>query len=258
MKKLILSAAVLAMVFVGCKKEDTKPSDSSSTSSTPRISKEISYYESNQVITDSSITTYTYDSKERLISTIVNHPTGFLASNIPWYSSTNYVYNSSNKITLHNYSSLNNIRDTIEYILDSKGLVIKYVLRKDFTDTLHITYSADGFMKGYKIGDKTQDLNVEIKDDNIIKQDNLTFEYYLDKTSTIRNINRGINFLGKESKNLIQSEKYTQSNPDVFLKNSESTYTYQFDSKNRVIKSISTTLHTNGSNVKTTKYQYIN
>lgn len=254
MKKIILSVAVLAMVLVGCKKEETKPSDSSSSSSTPKILKETEYSITNDtIISDSSITVYAYDSKGRLIS-----QTGK-------FSKDTYEYNSANLIThISNYSNPNNNvleSSTYKYILDSKGLVIKYVSEAGFKDTLHISYSADGFMKAFKIGDKTEDLNVEIKGDNIIKREDITFEYYLDKTSTIRNVNRGINFFGKDSKNLVKSEKFTSTDSNGGTSISEYTYTYEFDSKNRVVKSTRTQVNSGnyvGSYKTITKYQYAN
>lgn len=254
MKKIILSVAVLAMVLVACKKEETKPSDSTTSSSSAKILKETEYSITNDtIISDSSITVYAYDSKGRLIS-----QTGK-------FSKDTYEYNSANLIThISNYNNPNNNvseSNTNKYILDSKGLVIKYVSQVEFKDTLHISYSADGFMKEFKIGDKTQDLKVEIKGDNIIKQDNITFEYYLDKTSTIRNMNRGINFYGKDSKNLVKSEKFTSTDPNGVTTTSEYTYTYEFDSKNRVVKSTRTQVNSGnylGSYKTITKYQYTN
>ena len=79
-----------------------------------------------------------------------------------------------------------------------------------------------------------------VKDENVIKHDDKTYEYFLDKISTIRHINYGINFLGKDSKNLVKSE-ISSSNGNV--KN----YSYEFDSKNRVIKEIITEIDSQGS-----------
>jgi hypothetical protein len=254
MKKIILSVAVLAMVLVGCKKEETKPSDSSSSSSTPKILKETMYSITNDtIISDSSITVYAYDSKGRLISRSGK------------FSKDTYEYNSANLITqtsTNTYSDpYNNVSQpyTFKYILDAKGLYTKGVYGKEFKDTMYVSYSADGFMKSYKIGEKTYESNVEIKDGNIIKQDNSTFEYYLDKTSTIRNVNRGINFYGKDSKNLVKSVKNTSIDPTLGSGISE--YTYEFDSKNRVIKSTRTQVNSGnyeGSSKSITKYEYAN
>ena len=95
--------------------------------------------------------------------------------------------------------------------------------------------------------------------------------YYLDKINTIGNDNRGMPFMGKDSKNLVKTVKYTGTTVNTVSKRKRSTsdysYTYEFDSKNRVIKSTKAS-STNqivfspsglaGTRKRVTKYEYIN
>ncbi len=248
MKKLILSAAVLAMVFVGCKKEETKPSDSStsssSSSSTPKISKETTYSYNDSIITDTSITLYTYDSKGRLVSRIND------------YYSITYSYVSANLIstTVSEKSNGSVPNYTLNYLLDSKGKAIKsYQVGK--IDTIQINYSTDG----YSLGSSSSNSQFEVVGENIVKSNYFNYEYYLDKINVLSNANRGIYFMGKDSKNLVKSQKWVAvgSNP----MSSTTQYTYEFDSKNRVIKSTRNTVTTNGlsgAGKWITKYEYIN
>jgi hypothetical protein len=246
MKKIILSIAILALVIVGCKKDAINPSSSSSASGSSKILKETSYSLINDtIISDSSVTTYAYDSKGRLIS----------QSNDGYTSNYNYV--SASLLTIISKSTYNdstNYSEKINVILDSKGYATKYYNDLD-KDTMVLYYSPDGFLKG------NDNQIFEVKDGNVIKQSNATFEYYLDKINTIGNSNKGIYFIGKDSKNLVKSEKYTSSSPNGGSSISEYSYTYEFDSKKRVVKSTRTPINTVGSigyEVSITKYQYSN
>ncbi len=254
MKKLILSAAVLAMVFVGCKKEETKPSDSSTSSSTsastPRISKETIYRYYNDsfndsIISDTSITLYTYDSKGRLVSQIND------------YSTSTYSYISANLISVTTNDkydgSVQNNNNSYNYVLDSKGIATKYYTDLS-KDTILLYYSPEGFSLGTNLN-----YDIEVKDGNVVNRLKIAFEYYLDKNNTIGSANKGVSFFGKDSKNLVKSERWVAvgSNP----MSSSSEYLYEFDSKNRVIKSTRKTVTTNGlsgAGKIITKYEYIN
>ncbi len=248
MKKLILSAAVLAMVFVGCKKEETKPSDSStsssSSSSTPKISKETTYMYYDSIITDTSITLYTYDSKGRLVSQINGDFTMKYS-----YTSANLI---SSTFIIKDIDTVENYK--FNYILDSKGKAIKsYQVGK--IDTFQINYSADG----YSLGSSSSNSQFEVVGENVVKKDGYTYEYYLDKINVLSNANRGIYFMGKDSKNLVKSQKSVDGGTSTMSPTTQ--YTYEFDSKNRVIKSTRNTVTTNGLSgpgKSITKYEYIN
>ena len=248
MKKLILSAAVLAMVFVGCKKEETKPSDSSSSSSssssTPKISKQTTYSYNDSIITDTSIILYTYDSKGRLISYSSK------------YNSITYSYISANLIsyTVSQKSNASVQNYTFNYLLDSKGKATKlYVDGK--TDTTNINYSTDG----YSLGSSSSNSQFEVVGENVVKKDGYIYEYYLDKINVLSNANYGVYFMGKDSKNLVKSQKSVAGGTSTMSPTIQ--YTYEFDSKNRVIKSTRNTVTTNGLSgpgKSITKYEYIN
>jgi hypothetical protein len=258
MKKIILSLVILTLVFVGCKKEDTNKTNttSNSVSSTPKILKEYEYNILNDsIILDSSIITYSYDDKGRLATIKEDNYT------------ESYTYVSANLINVsrlyyENDGTLKSGKYSI--ILDSKGLATKHYV--DEKDTLFLYYTSDGFLKGNKI-----DHIIEVFGGNVIKETNASYEYYIDKNNTIGNENRGIYFLGKDSKNLVKSAKYTGTTVTTVSKRKRSTsdysYTYEFDSKNRVIKSTKAS-STNqivvfpsglaGTQKRVTKYEYIN
>jgi hypothetical protein len=251
-KKVILSITVLAMVFVGCKKEETKPSDSSTSSSTSRISKETTYSYKDSIITDTSITLYTYDSKGRLVSEIND------------YFTSTYSYISANLISitksLKNNSSIQNFK--VNYILDSKGKVIKQY-SEGTNDTTKVNYTKEGFPLP-----ASSNIQIEVLNENIVKNVNTTngntiYEYYLDKINGLGYANHGVYFMGKDSKNLIKSVKW--ESPGTQKMRSSTQYTYEFDSKNRVIKSTenSVTTFDNSSSMdydgkSITKYEYTN
>ena len=257
MRKIILTTAILAMVFVGCKKDDVSPTNSTSTSvsSTPKILKEYEYNILNDsIILDSSIITYSYDDKGRLATKKEDNYT------------ESYTYLSANLIKVSILYFKNDVSiDSEEYsiMLDSKGLAVKhYIFEKD---TLFLYFSPEGFFKN-----KSGNL-IEVLDGNVLKEGTTTYEYYLDKINTIGNDNRGMPFMGKDSKNLVKTVKYTGTTVNTVSKRKRSTsdysYTYEFDSKNRVIKSTKAS-STNqivfspsglaGTRKRVTKYEYIN
>jgi hypothetical protein len=246
MKKIILSVTVLAMVFVGCKKEETKPTTSSSVNSNTRIISEIDYnFDQSGKVTDSTVNTASYDANGRIISQISKY------NNNSIYSSS-INYSSSSMLTVNeSYKGVDtSFTNKRFYFLDTKGLVYKYCTEGK-KDTTNFYYSPDGFLK-YDNKDEV----VEVVNGNVVKEGNTTYEYYLDKTNTTGNAYRGINFLGNESKNLVKKEKYTYDNMGGSSFTEEYLYTYEFDSKNRVSKSIKTTVD-NGSKT-VTKYTYNN
>ncbi|MBP6755084.1 MAG: hypothetical protein KA210_02970 [Bacteroidia bacterium] len=251
MKKLILSFTVLAMVFVGCKKEETKPTNSSAGNSNTRILSEIEYYfDQSGKVSDSTVTTASYDANGRIISQISKYNNNSIYSSSIVYSSLSMM-----TVNLSYKGSDTSYTNKLLYFLDSKGLITKYCTEGK-KDTINFYYSPDGFLKNNNI-----DEVVEVVNGNVVKQGNTTYEYYLDKTNTIGNAYRGINFLGNESKNLVKSEKYTEPNQNGDNYTHEYAYVYEFDSKNRVIKSTKTSTSNGVSNTKSktiTKYTYNN
>jgi hypothetical protein len=101
---------------------------------------------------------------------------------------------------------------------------------------------------------------IEVVDGNIVKNGNISYEYNLDKINVLSYSNRGIYFMGKDSKNLLKSSKYIGNTPYGKFP-IEMLYAYEFDSKNRVVKTIQTKINSDGSvsNSKSiTKYEYAN
>lgn len=226
MKKTILCLALVALSVIGCKKEEVQSSDdSTSLLSSPKVLTEIEYLENDGISSDTAIKKYEYDSKGRVISEIQ------LATFSNY--SINYKYLSLSKIYVimhyHN-DGMGTIDDTFYLNLDQNGRAISF---ESSVKTEGYSYSPEGFLNN-------NNKVMVVKDENVIKHDDKTYEYFLDKISTIRHINYGINFLGKDSKNLVKSE-ISSSNGNV--KN----YSYEFDSKNRVIKEIITEIDSQGS-----------
>ena len=75
-----------------------------------------------------------------------------------------------------------------------------------------------------------------------------TSQYLMDKINTIGYENMGITFMGKQEKNLVQTAAISMSGVSL-----TQTYTYQYDSQNRVTNSIVTTP---GQNAISTSYAY--
>ena len=250
MRKIILSTAILALVFVGCKKDEVKPTDSStasnsstSISTVPKISKEKVYFENSTMGNDTIVTTYTYDSKGRLVSSKSNSYT------------TTYNYVSANLITTTYFYENDSVKQeniSTSYILDSKGNASK-MYSSIMKDTISIYYSPDGYNRG---SGSMLNFKLEVIDGNVVNKNNIAYEYYLDKINTIGSENKGIYFYGKDSKNLVKSDKWVGTNG----MSSNTDYSYEFDSKNRVIKSVRNQVSTNGlygSGKTITLYEYV-
>ena len=239
------------MVFLGCKKEETKPTSSSSGNSNTRILSEIEYnFDQSGKVTDSTVNTASYDANGRIISQISKYNN----NNIFSFS---IIYSSSSMFTINqSYKGIDtSFTNKSFYFLDTKGLAYKYCTEGK-QDTTNYYYSPDGFLK-YDNKDEV----VEVVNGNVVKQGNTTYEYYLDKTNTTGNAYRGINFLGNESKNLVKKEKFTYDNMGGSSFTEEYLYTYEFDSKNRVSKSTKTSTSNGVSNTNSktiTKYTYNN
>jgi hypothetical protein len=75
-----------------------------------------------------------------------------------------------------------------------------------------------------------------------------TYEYYLDKETTLNSEHYGINFYGKSSKNLTKHEVYTSGTTTTVYD-----YTYEYDQDNYITKLTRTT---NNSIVTWKTYTY--
>ena len=183
MKKIILCVALLALVIVGCKKDDVNPSNSnsSSTSSFTRISKEIIYSYNNQSFNDSiyidtAVISYTYDTKGRLVSQ------SYGANSVTYsYISANLI---SSTFSFKMNDSIQNIK--LNYFLDSQGKATKMCVEGDM-DTTKINYTADGYSSnssqfGYSSGlgfifgiSSSTNSQIEVVGENIVKSNYINY-----------------------------------------------------------------------------------
>lgn len=96
-----------------------------------------------------------------------------------------------------------------------------------------------------------KDLTTKVLNGNLVQSGNNCIEYYLDKPNTIGYYNSGISYYGKQDANL-RSKICDCSQKDK----PKTTFTYEFDSKNRVVKMIS--LSGNGRHRQIDEFEYFN
>lgn len=133
----------------------------------------------------------------------------------------------------------NSAAQTTTYTLDAVGNATAYT---NSTDLGFFEYT-DGYLahSSYSLQNFTFDQNFSFQNGNQIagsdsQGNSYTYEYYSDKSSTISLINKGFTAFGKQNKHLIK--KSVQTN---FGTATETNYSYEFDSRNRVTKQIETT-----------------
>ena len=218
MKKNILAASLFAVLgLTSCKKEktsDTPTTPTSQTSSLIRIKTEVQ---------QNTIRNYFYDFDGK----VTKDEDGSIRSNY-----RTYEYTSNTSVLVKRYKA-DTLYSTRIYILNKDGYAIYTEYLDDNTiDTNY--YDVNGFMM-YSKNDQ-----LTVKDGNVIEQitsndgkkevDTATYTYYLDRLNTIGESNHGASFFGKDSKNLLKTEKHTSYGGNF------RTYTYDFDTKGRVIK----------------------
>lgn len=130
-----------------------------------------------------------------------------------------------------------------EGVLNSNGLVTTGIIRSLKTGeqgTINCKYDENGFLvykkESSNSGNTWEVHAYTIQDGNIVKEEisyssgyisKRTYSYYMDKLNTIGPENMGVTFYGKQSKNLIKSERRDGETMS---------YIYEFDSKNRVVR----------------------
>jgi hypothetical protein len=180
---------------------------------------------------------YEYDSKGRLIKLNLDGYT----QKIEYFDSyLKYIFLDSNLAPMITYTNY----------LNSKGLMVQ-------SSGMEYTYDSNG----YCITSFNYPMNVSVK--NTIKSGNIsesitaninyaTFSIsiyeYSPKNNTIGNENKGQCYLGKQNINLT-SRQINISAPNL---PDTTNYSYEFDSKDRVIKQI----ETHSGNINTTLYTY--
>lgn len=238
--KFLLYLLISIIAFSACKKSstDNKSSVPAPQSSIPKIA----------TIRGSIDTTFfQYNSSGKLIKEI----------NWSGYQILEY---SGNTVTLKDYSEGGSIQSTEIFTLNSRGQAISssyagkkkstegnYLSEGNFNTTYTYEYDNDGYLirKMYPISESILDtVAYTIINGNETQAKypgNEYFNYtYTNTTNTIGRENEGITFLGKQSKNLVQSSTHTyQSHTSDPI-----TITYAYDNKGRV--TIETSLGASG------------
>ncbi|HLP52600.1 MAG TPA: hypothetical protein VK154_17045 [Chitinophagales bacterium] len=202
----LLSVALTALLLTGissCEKEDN-------TDNTPATAKLKTYSytdprDSRYDVTES----YTYDANGR-ISTITH---------------ADYYYNGTTTYTFgsNTVSSASTYAGTRVYALNAEGYATTETIPGDTT----YTYLYDAAWHLLQDGEGTY----EWTGDNLTTDRKIYQNYeYTDKTNTIGNSNKGITFLGRDSKNL-------PSKRMAFIP-AECLFSYDFDAQNRVTRKI--------------------
>jgi hypothetical protein len=213
--------------------------------------------------------THYYDNNGRLIK-------------IQWSDGEYDTYEYSNSSAIHKYFDENNeLLNTKSYTLNSDGLAIfvsnvsssKGTLKSSqFTDNFDYSnssstgtyeYNDDGYLiQSTYIDDLgTRTYTYTISEGNcvgyILEWSNTSTPYMVnrifleDEINTIGNINAGVNYFGKQSKNLISSELTTSGS----YYNNE-TYTYEYDSKKRVVTESLNVTSSYGNDLYSFTYTY--
>lgn len=179
--------------------------------------------------------TYNYDKLGRLTS---------MTGNLRTEDVYVITYNSSNLITMLEDGNTNTLS------LNSNG----YVYLKSGKYKNESYYDNYGFEKYMNSAITVVDNGnlIEYKDSS----QTVKYEYYKE-LNTIGNFNKGISFFGKDSKNLCKSRTsiYPQRSETYIQR-----YNYKFDTENRVIESVETSIDNTKSSYWriTMKYTYTN
>lgn len=239
MKKSLLPFYLLIMLVVSCTndKETTVPEDPSSCRIKSMI---ITDYVSHDII---GMFNYQYDAQGRVTEMI----TQTSAVSDPFIHRFEYYPTA----IFDNISLSGNAHwGRIIYTLNSAGyatteLHVGYGMPgdSDIMSTVVSKYDANGFRneENYYLRDDTVTYKWQIVQGNTISldlwntfgtQDLLTetYQHFSNTASTLENSNRGMLFLGKSNVNLVKSSAIASPIPQ------SATYTYEFDSKNRVTK----------------------
>ncbi len=231
-KKLTLGTLVLLAFVYSCKKdEDT---DNPVTENVPLIATRAISYEEHPEIDSTS---FLYDDKGRCTwfgDSNDRTDVTYSGSNVVFTSYEDDVLDYTDTYTLNELGMAsmqvrtqpgrNNSSE--KYIYNSKNQLIKtVVIENGIQDTTFYFYD----------GDNVATMVTRYEENSIVTSDTTRFEYYTDKISTVEMANLGFPFIGPRNKNIIKKTKRRYGTTD---------FTYEFDSKNRVIKETATS---NGS-----------
>jgi hypothetical protein len=111
------------------------------------------------------------------------------------------------------------------------------------------------YEKTYTNGNLVSSTYQFMANDTVIQNGTTAFTYYDGKTNSIGNQNRGISFLGKQNTNLLLSISDQKWHTTDTLRVT-TTYRYEFDDHNRVVKQYITTLGSENDDVTYLSYTY--
>jgi len=206
----------ISLLFNACKKDDTSPNNG--LLGIPKIKTQSYVFTSTYMSSKDSISTsIIYDELGRYISSQTTR------NGIPYFTGK-IVYTDTTALETYTYSPDSSIFWFFK--LNKQGFATS-VRFKDKT-TQKLRYNNEGFSSD---GD-----SLIIENGNIVKEidgtDTIITSFYLDKVNTIRYQNLGFGFLGNDNKNLIKSR--------IRKGTVMSSYSYKFDSQNRVSEQIIT------------------
>jgi len=190
---------------------------------------------------DNNVQTYSYDSKGRV--TKVDY--GPNRRDEYAYTDTSVVYNS--------YDAQNILQLTTNYKLNDRGFAISSTSNSPFTESTTFAYASDAqpltnvltrtIQNGPVIKFTTQSYYTNSILDSIVgimTTDNLFSgssnyyydEYFTDKINTVGNVNLGQQWLGLSSKHPVKTARDIGHDNNWFY--TQTTYTYEYDSLNRI------------------------
>jgi hypothetical protein len=251
-KIFLLAALALSITLYSCKKD----SDITEAAK-PLVQK--------TTLEDNSYFLYQYDGNR--LTKITSSDGGYTTIDYTATTATVKEYSVDNVLGSSQVFTLNSKGYAISSVTSSgkkKSLSTKSILPIAIAQfaiaspTTTYEYNSDGYMTKAIYGDagNQEIITYTITNGNSVAYSDAaggqtftsTSQFYLDKTNTIGFENMGISFFGKQDKNLKQSVTDTYSGSAV-----AHSYTYQYDSQNRVA---SNTISTAGAYTTSTAYTY--
>jgi|GEM_PF-1849308 len=245
-KHLLLLALISTLIMNSCKKDETEPY-------IPKILGNTRYFDGKFQYMGN----YFYDSKGRLIKKM-------------WSDGEYCIYEYLNSTVTYRYFDENSeLLQTNYYTLNSKGLAINAIYefnskkkaksicrnidyKQGETASATFEYNNEGYCikEIFVNSDEIETYTYTISDGNVVTctitsnatTKTITTSFLKEKVNTIGNINEGRNYFGKQNRNLISSQTNSGG-----VYNYTDTYTYEYDSKNRVIKETVNVASTSGS-----------
>ena len=217
----VILAMIISFSLTNCKKDNSTPSNANKIKSI--------------VSTNGTTTSYSYDSNGRLISLIRKDSSGTYYENINYLNSKTIIIKDSDN---HEPVEIQTL------ILNSNGFATKSIVsgRGSENDTILYSYDSNNFQvyNGETLTELNGNVIKKVMGNEIVER-----VFYTDKPNYLLN-SIGVYFFGNIDKNLIQQETTNSNTGDLI---SKITYTYEFDSSNRVSKGTSVQTNNSGLNI---------